>query len=274
MAHQLARRPLSKVNAEPGAQTIVWVIAFLQLFLGPLTKRDWRNQHKLPAAGGIVVVVNHISNADPFAVGPFLAYSGRWPRFLAKASLFAIPVIGRIIANCGQIPVERGSSRSGSALASAVEAVRQGRALVIYPEGTITFDPELWPMAGRSGAARIALETGCPVIPIGQWGAQDLMYGKKLHFPKILPRKTFRLIVGDPVALDDLYGPLDDRGQRGDPRSVDLASERIIKALTVLVAELRQLEPPAQPFDPRATPRHCSDIEDIDQTDQTEGEPR
>lgn len=268
MAIEPAHRPLSKVNVEPGAQTIVWVIAFLQFFLTPLTKRDWRDQHKLPAGGGIVVVANHISNADPFALGPFLAYSGRWPRFLAKASLFGIPVIGRIIVNCGQIPVERGSSRAGKALASAVEAVRQDRAVVIYPEGTITLDPDLWPMEGRTGAARIALETGCPVIPIGQWGSQDIMYGKRLHFPKLLPRKTFRLLVGDPVPLDDLHG------QSADPRSVDIASERIIEALTVLVAELRQSTPPAQPFNRGARPGNSSEAEETDQTDQIEGEPR
>lgn len=256
------RRPLSKVNVEPGAETIAWVVAFLHLFLAPLTKRDWRDQHKLPATGGLVVVANHISNVDPLALGQFVAFSGRWPRFLAKSSLFAIPVIGRIIAACGQIPVERGSSCSNQALATAVEAVGQDRAVVIYPEGTITLDPQLWPMEGKSGAARIALETGCPVIPVGQWGAQDVMYGKRLHFPKILPRKTFRLIVGDPVPLDDL------RGQPADPQSVAIASDRIIEALTALVAELRESEPPIRPFDPRATPGKS------DQSGKIDEEPR
>ena len=76
----------------------------------PLTKRDWRYQDKVPQTGGVIFVANHISNADPLAVGQFLAYSGRWPRFLAKASVFEIPVVGRIIAACGQIPVRREST--------------------------------------------------------------------------------------------------------------------------------------------------------------------
>ena len=92
-----------------------------------------------------------------------------------------------------------------------MEAVDQGRAVVIYPEGTITRDPDLWPMAGKTGAARIALRTGCPVIPIGQWGAQELMYGPQIHFPSLLPRKTLRLLVGDPV---DLGRPARPAGQR------------------------------------------------------------
>ena len=53
--------------------------------------------------------------------------------------------------------------------------MRGGECVVVYPEGTITRDPDLWPMVGKSGAARIALATGCPVIPIGQWGAQEVL---------------------------------------------------------------------------------------------------
>ena len=53
--------------------------------------------------------------------------------------------------------------------------MRDGECVVVYPEGTLTRDPDLWPMTGKSGAARIALETGCPVIPVGQWGAQELL---------------------------------------------------------------------------------------------------
>ena len=82
--------------------------------------------------------------------------------------------------------MQRQSAQSADALLAAVEAVGQGRAVVIYPEGTITRDPDLWPMAGKTGAARIALRTGCPVIPIGQWGAQELMYGREIHFPRAL----------------------------------------------------------------------------------------
>ena len=60
---------------------------------------------------------------------------------------------------------------------------------MIYPEGTLTRDPDLWPMTGKSGAARIALATGCPVIPVGQWGAQEILppYAKK---PRPLPAQA------------------------------------------------------------------------------------
>lgn len=237
-------QPLSRANHEPGGQVISGVVRLLHAVLAPLTLRDWRGQERVPQTGGVLVVVNHISNVDPLAIGQFLAFSGRWPRFLAKASLFRLPVVGRIIRACGQIPVERGTATAKDALAAAVEAVRAGRAVVVYVEGTITLDPDLWPMRGRTGAARIALQTGVPVVPVGQWGAQDIMYGKKIHLPKLLPRKTFRVLVGEPVPLEDL------RAVPADAAVLAEATARMTDAITALVAELRGEQPPAERFDP------------------------
>ena len=99
-------------------------------------------------------------------------------------------------------------------------------------------------MRGRTGAARIALQTGVPVVPIGQWGAQDIMYGTKIHLPKLLPRKTFRVLVGEPVPLEDL------RAVPADAAVLAEATERMTAAVTALVAELRGEEPPAERLDP------------------------
>ena len=236
---------LAQANHEPGRGTIFAVVSLLHLIMRPLTRRDWRGQDKIPKTGGVIFVANHISNADPLALGQFLAFSGRWPRFLAKASLFRYPVLGHILRACGQIPVQRQSAKSADALLAAVEAVDQGRAVVIYPEGTITRDPDLWPMEGKTGAARIALRTGCPIIPIGQWGAQELMYGTEVHFPRLFPRKTLRLVAGDPVPLDDL------REAPVTGAVLDAATTRIMDAITDLVGELRQEPPPTRRFDPQ-----------------------
>jgi 1-acyl-sn-glycerol-3-phosphate acyltransferase len=245
VSRQTVLRPLSEANREPGAQAISTVVRIVHAVLRPLTKRDWRGQQKIPQSGGVIFVANHISNADPLALGQFLAFSGRWPRFLAKASVFHIPVVGRIIAACGQIPVQRGSAQSKDALVAAAQAIEQGRALVIYPEGTITYDPQLWPMKGKTGAARLALKTGCPVVPIGQWGAQELMPGRKPRFPKLLPRKTLQVSAGDPVQFDDL------RSKPVSAATLDEVTTRIMDAITVLVAELRRTAPPAHRYDPR-----------------------
>ena len=174
-----------------------------------------------------------------------MAFAGRWPRFLGKASLFRVPVIGRIITACGQIPVERGTNSAVQALQAAITAIEAGKTVVIYPEGTVTFDEQLWPMVAKSGAARIALQTAFPVIPIGQWGAQDIMWGKKVHFPHLLPRKTLRLVAGPPVPLDDL------RESPVTPQAVAVATEQFMVAITDLVVELRHESAPPDRYDPR-----------------------
>jgi len=115
---------------------------------------------------------------------------------------------------------------------------------VVYPEGTLTRDPDLWPMQGKTGAARIALETGCPVIPIGQWGAHELLYPYAKR-PHLVPRATITMKVGDPVPLDDL---------RAMPHTQDVinqATARIMDALTHLVEDLRGEKAPDERFDPR-----------------------
>src|SRR5215204_2837205 len=240
-----ALAPLSQVNTEPAEPALVRTVRLLDAIMRPWTRRDWQDQHKIPQTGGAIFAVNHISNADPPAVGQFLAFSGRWPRFLAKSSLFDVAIVGRLLRACGQIPVQRQSPAAADALAAAVRAVELGQAVTVYPEGTITRDPGLWPMAGKTGAARICLQTGCPVIPIGQWGAQEIMFGTKIGFPKLLPRKTLGLKVGDPVELDDL------RGKPVTSAVLTEATDRIMDEITSLVADLRGGIPPER-YDPRA----------------------
>ena len=147
--------PLRRVIDEPATPTLARTAGFLAQIVRMVTRRDWRGQENVPRTGGLVVVANHISNADPLLLSHFLVYAGRWPRFLAKESLFRLPVIGRVLTACGQIPVRRGSSTAAASLEEAVAAVDAGRCVVIYPEGTITDRPGLWPMRGRTGAAGI-----------------------------------------------------------------------------------------------------------------------
>jgi len=238
--------PLSRMAVEPAERPLMAVVWLLNEVFKRLTVRDWRDQHKLPRTGGVVFAVNHISNLDPIVFGQYAAYAGRYPHYLGKASLFRLPVVGRIITACGQIPVERGSANAATALTRAIEAVREGKAITIYPEGTITLDPELWPMTGKTGAARVALETGAPVVPVGEWGGQSMLGAKQMHRPKLFPRSVWRLKAGDPVDLDDL------RDQPVTPAVLSEATSRIMAAITALVAELRGEMPPAQPYDPRS----------------------
>ncbi len=219
-------------------------VALVKPPLLAFTKRRWIDGHKLPETGGCVVVSNHISHVDPFTFAHFIYDNGRLPRFLAKNEVFHVPVGGRIVKNAGQIPVYRLSADAANAFSAAVTAVDEGECVVVYPEGTITRDPDLWPMTGKTGAARIALTTGAPVIPIAQWGANDILapYAKK---PKLLPRKTITMKAGDPVDLEDL------QGQPLTPEVLRVATDRIMDALTALLDDIREGDPPTTRFDPR-----------------------
>ncbi len=231
----------SRARRLPIAYRLVALVLRPLLLL--LTKRDWRGAEHLPTSGGFVVAPNHVSYADPLVFAHFLYDNERPPFFLAKDSLFRIPVVGGVIRLAGQIPVYRNTAGAAFAYRAAVDAIGAGKAVAIFPEGTITRDPGLWPMRGKTGAARVALETRCPLIPVAQWGAQDLLapYGKRL---RLLPRKTMHMSAGPPVDLTDLYGlPIDARVLR-------VATDRLMDAITVQLALLRGEPAPPTRFDP------------------------
>lgn len=209
-----------------------------------LMRRDWRGQENLPRTGGVIAVTVHASTLDPLTFGHYIHASGRVMRFLAKESLFRVKGLGALLRSARQIPVHRGTGDAADAFRSAVEAVRAGQLVAVFPEGTLTRDPDLWPMRGKTGAARIALETGAPVVPVGQWGAHRVLprYGK---VPRLFPRRTVHVWAGPPVDLDDL---------RGLPVDADVlaeATDRIMRALVAIVAEQRGETPPAKLFDPK-----------------------
>lgn len=212
-----------------------------------LTRQQWRGAEYLPATGGCVVAVNHISYADPFAVAHFLFDNGHPPYFLGKASLFELPLLGRWLTACEQVPVHRGDGRAAEAYRDAIAAVRAGRCIVITPEGTITKDPLGWPMSGKTGAARLALESGVPVLPLAQWGARELLDADGTFRP--WRRPVMRMSLGAPVELEDL---------RARPVTAELlreATARIMAAITAGVAGLRGERPPEGVWDRRTARR-------------------
>jgi 1-acyl-sn-glycerol-3-phosphate acyltransferase len=211
-----------------------------------LTLRDWHGEQWLrqeyPPTDGIVVVSNHISWFDPIALAHIMWNNGRPPRFMAKEVLFRAPLVGQIVSNAGQIPVYRETDVAAHSVRAAVDAVKDGEAVVVYPEGTITRDPDLWPMTGKTGAARIALLARVPVIPIAQWGAQHVMAPYSKEF-KMIPPKRMYMRVGPPVPLDDLQG----RELTGEVLAQ--ATSRIMDELTGLLEQIRGEKAPAERLD-------------------------
>ncbi len=206
-----------------------------------VTHKDWRGIDNLPSSGGFIVCANHLSYIDPFAVAQFLHDNGHPAYFLTKSSVFNVPVIGKWMLAGGQVPVHRGSSHAGESLQAAIDSLNRGRCIVIMPEGTLGRDPQLWPMIGKTGAARLALRTRCPVIPLAQWGAHELLppYG----WPRPLPIKTMHMLAGPPVDLADLYDqPVTEPVLRE-------ATERIMAAITSGLEVLRGESAPALRWD-------------------------
>ncbi len=223
------------------------VIDLAQLPLRPLiallSRPRWEGRENLPASGPVIACGNHLSAFDPFGYGHLLQASGIAPRFLAKESLFGVPVLGALLRSARQIPVLRGTSRSGDALDAARAALGRGELLMVFPEGTYTRDPALWPMQARLGAARLALTTGAPLLPIAAWGGRGL-WPVGSPFPHPAPGRRVRMRVGEPFAVAIRDGET-------EHQAALRVTEELMARIAALLGELRGLTPPRTLHDPR-----------------------
>lgn len=220
-----------------------YVLAGLLIsFLRSIARYDMQGLEHVPKRGGFVLAPNHVSEFDPLVMSYVVWRAGRVPRFLAKASLFRVPGLGWLLRRTGQIPVERGGG-GGDALLAAADLLGRGHGVIVYPEGTLTRDPDMWPMRGKTGAVRLALEHGVPVVPVAHWGVQAILprWGKKL---RLRPRKHVAIRVGPPLDLAGVAAQ--------DSAAVAAATERLMDAVTGLLQGIRGGTPPAERFDPAA----------------------
>jgi len=247
---------------------------FSALLLHPLLhiliKHDLQGRENFPHTGGVILAPNHLSYADWATVALFSYESGRYPTFLIKSSIFNVKVVGPFLRKVGQLPVYRNRGDAALVLRDAEQAVRTGEAVVVYPEGTASRDPDQWPMKARTGVARLALATGAPVIPIAHWGAQDVLpYGTTR--PHLWPRKTVRMIAGPPVDLSAF------RDEPLNSATLRAATEVVMADVTALLAGLRGETPPAIPYDPAAARRAAAGAagrdDDDDDDDAAAGGP-
>lgn len=210
------------------------------------TRREQAGAELVPD-GGVILAANHISYTDPIVLCNFiLSDLQRAPRFLAKSEMFlGNGLVGRVMRGADQIPVDRHAADASKTLDVAVAALQRGETVVIYPEGTVSRDPAKWPMLARTGVARLALLSGAPVVPVAQWGAQevhDTYRGKGLH---LLPRHTMRFRVGPPVDLSAW------RGRELGAQVLREATGAVMAAITAELEVLRGESAPEQVHDPR-----------------------
>jgi 1-acyl-sn-glycerol-3-phosphate acyltransferase len=233
--------------SERSRPSLFWVLAVLVIPpMSLLAKIRVTGTEKLPRQGAFVLAPNHYSELDPLIVAMSVYRLGRLPRFMAKESLFRVPVVGWLLKRTGMIPVSRNASAAAAkqTLKQSAELAEHGRGVIVYPEGTLTRDPDLWPMRGKSGAVRLALSGDLPLIPMAQWGTQEIMgrYQKGLSLWPL--RKPVDVLIGDPVDLSDL------RGRASEPAVLNEATARLMAAITALLEQLRDEKAPATRWNP------------------------
>jgi 1-acyl-sn-glycerol-3-phosphate acyltransferase len=208
-------------------------------------KLDCEGMAHIPKQGPVIIAANHLSYFDPLCLGVFVDAAGREARFLAKSELFESRLLGWVLRAAGQIPVYRETRDAAQSLQAAVETMREGAAVVIYPEGTTTRSPDFSPMKPKSGVARLAALTGAPVVPVGMWGAQ-LLFARGQLGPF---RRGIRVVVraGPPLHLGlTPDSPLEE---------VNAARDRVMEAITKLVDEAKEGWSPPPWYRPKPAPQ-------------------
>lgn len=234
-----------RTTTHKSEKTAIWrFLAVLVIpLMGALSKITILEGEKAPASGAFILAPNHYSEIDPLVIGVAMWKVGRMPRFLAKASLFRVPILGAIMRRTKQVPVERtGAARNADPLAVARQITEHGLAVIIYPEGTLTRDPDYWPMRGKFGAVRMALDADIPIIPLAHWGTQLVLprYGTLSLFP----RKKIVVRYGDPVDLSPY------RGKPVNTALLTAATNDVMNAITDLLEALRGETAPTERWDP------------------------
>ena len=218
----------------------VWLVLYAPFSL--LIKTRYKHLDRMPQQGGAIIVVNHVSHVDPFLVAKIIIDGARVPRFLAKESIFEVPVVGAVMRGLGNIPVKRGTVDAAHSFQPAADALREGHILALHPEGTVTRDPDGWPMSGKTGIARLALlSPDVPVIPIAQWGVQNSidLYRRKV---RLIPRPRHVLSIGTPIDLSAY------RGREATAEILHEMTEFIMRRLRDDVADLRGVPAPSGPL--------------------------
>ena len=182
----------------------------------------------IPREGPAILAVNHIAFLDPFAAAYVVDNRKRRPRFLAKSELFEDKRVGWLLRGLGQIEVRRGTATAPMALDHALDALRRGEVVVVFPEGTITDDPDLNPMEAKTGAARLALQSGAPLIPCALWGTQNVW--PKGYAKNWRPRQTVCIAVGEPLGV---------HGDPDSPEAWEETGDKLMSAIGHLLEGLR-----------------------------------
>lgn len=192
---------------------------------------------KLPD-GGVIVISNHTSYADGVLLALVCRRLGRSARLLATAGVFRAPLVGPLVRKLGFILVNRGATDAADSLGPAAEAIAAGEVVALFPEGRLTRDPDHWPERGKTGAVRLALLTGAPIVPVAMEGAYRVVGRRKILrrlIVNVLLRPKVSTAVGEPIDVRSML-----HGQE-TPEEVRRLTDDVMQHLTDLVEALRDL---------------------------------
>ncbi len=247
----VARPARRRASPEKSRPTVFWPLAAIIVpAVGWFAKIEVSGAENVPIEGPYVIAPNHYSEFDPLIVAVATWRVGRAPRFMAKESLFRVPVLGAALRATGMVPVARASSSASAkqTLQQSEDLVTHGRGVIVYPEGSLTRDPDMWPMRGKTGAVRLALASGeaIPVIPAATWGVQQILprYGKLRLWP---PRRRVRVVFGPPTDLSAYAGA----GAKGSANLI-AATDAVMADVAALLGDLRDEPAPAERWNPAA----------------------
>ena len=173
----------------------------------------------IPAEGGALVASNHVSLLDPPLVG--ISITGRQVHFVAKKELFKIPLLGPILAGCGCIWVDR-HSKDGRSVNQAIQLLRGGRLVGIFPEGTRSKSGQL--QKARLGVAMMALKAGTPIVPACLFNTYET--GRRYGVPN---GKPLGIRFGPPLEVEAMEKPT--------PEAMKRLCERVMEAIAQLQAQ-------------------------------------
>jgi 1-acyl-sn-glycerol-3-phosphate acyltransferase len=194
-------------------------VAWIRAVLLWNTRRDIQGTENLPRTGPMILTVNHLNNADPPILGEATPRQVAW---LTKAEWFKNPFIGWMFRAAGMIPVRR-EEADLHAMREALDALKQGRALGMFPEGHRSRTGAL--IQGQPGTAMIALRTGAPVVPCAIWGTENVKLPRDMFL-----RKTFAHVhYGKPYTLA--------RPAKITREEIEKATDTIMKAIAALLPE-------------------------------------
>lgn len=247
MAKKQKLIPMPKVTPNERPLAVLIIGTVLAPIIRMFFKVEVTGAEKLPKSGAYIITPNHATNMDGFAVAYFIYKRlGRGPHFFAKEALFNIPLVGKILLAGGQIPVFRkGGQRNDDSFKIANSYLQAGHSICIYPEGTLTREPNLWPMRGKTGAIRVALNSGVPVYPIAHWGSEQVMGRYSSKFRPGFWKKV-QILVGDEIDLAKY------RKDNLSPEELLAATEHVMRSITALVEKLRGEKAPETLWDPVA----------------------